>query len=233
MGSGRATPGKAQSFLFSTQVLSNSLRQRRRAFPRQPSCGQCVREKRGAPLIISLLYTHLAQQLNLPIYLINHPKYCIAKWVRPNASKFIDLTRGGKFLDESQVLQFFNKRKATPNSNNLPFFSPIKTKDLLEIYLNQLLESFKKRNLLNPQHILLNILNQLKPTNLKYLSLRALIRKRMGLYKEAIDDLKKYFSFSGKTRAPKDLKMAYYELQALKSEEASTPPSPPPDQPLH
>ena len=181
-------------------------------------------QKRGAPLVISLIYTHLAQHLNLPIYLINHPQMCIAKWVRPGSSKFIDLTRGGKVLNESQVLNFFNRIKNN-SKIEIPYLDPLKAKDILELYLNQLLKTFNKNNRLNPQHILLNLLNQLRPTNLKYISLRALIRKSLGLNKEAIDDLKKYFSFSGKTRAPKNLKMAYYELQALKEDQTQNKPT--------
>jgi regulator of sirC expression with transglutaminase-like and TPR domain len=56
---------------------------------------------------------------------------------------------------------------------------------------------------------------QFEPENTRYLAERALLRKEMGLAKEALVDFKRYFSFTDKSMAPITVQQAHDELTTI------------------
>ncbi|NJL24753.1 MAG: hypothetical protein HC902_06015 [Calothrix sp. SM1_5_4] len=65
-------------------------------------------------------------------------------------------------------------------------------------------------------------------SNTTVLGQRALLRQRLGFAREALSDLKRYFSFVEQSHAPTELQQAWLELEA-----APEPPSRAPTDVLH
>src|SRR5690606_37824633 len=63
-------------------------------------------------------------------------------------------------------------------------------------------------------HRTLNILLRAEPENTKWLAERALLRRKMGLLKEALQDIKRYFAFVERHSAAKEIVEIYEELQS-------------------
>ena len=61
---------------------------------------------------------------------------------------------------------------------------------------------------------MLDVILKISPSNLNFLGQRALLLKKMGHSKEAMVDLKKYFSFTGIEDSPEEMKRAFYELKS-------------------
>jgi regulator of sirC expression with transglutaminase-like and TPR domain len=55
----------------------------------------------------------------------------------------------------------------------------------------------------------------MEPNNLRYLADRAVVRKKLGHQKEALSDIKRYFSFTDQNSAPENIQLLYKELSAM------------------
>jgi len=169
-------------------------------------------KKLGSPLIISLLYLHLCNKVDLPAYLINHSGMGLLKWVRSGKSSFIDLSRSGRILSEGQMIELLNEQNQTP-CNNESCLDILPAKQVLKKYLKCLIDIYQRDKSPHQLHNVLNIILKIDPAHLAFLGQRALLRKDLGQPKDALCDLKRYFSFTDKNQAPPELQMAYYELQ--------------------
>ena len=176
--------------------------------------GDFLTYRTGLPLIVSVAYSHFASQLDLPIYLTSKENPHILKWIRgTNRSEFINTLTNGTLLTEEEVI------KLTESSENQEScFDILPAKDILTLYLNTLTDFYSNTNNKHGELDTLNISVRLHPNNLNYLTRRALTHKELGNFKEAICDLKRYFSFIDRTQASPEIKMAYYELHAYCSD---------------
>jgi hypothetical protein len=68
-------------------------------------------------------------------------------------------------------------------------------------------------------HVVYNLVLQMDDTNTAVLGQRALLRQRLGFTREALSDLKRYFSFVEKVHAPPELQQCWLEIE-------SAPPAP-------
>ncbi len=174
-----------------------------------------IETKQGASFIISLIYVHLAQILELPIYLINSKEDNILKWVNGNKPTYLDITNNALPITEKkmcEVLLELNKDK-----KNIPVdsFDIIPAKNIIKNYLDYLLNIFTLKKQHGFAKTTLDVLLKLEPANLKYLHNRALIYKALHCHKEAINDIRRYYSLNGEENSPVELKIAYYELKSL------------------
>lgn len=173
-----------------------------------------VLEQRGGGLIpTALLYIHLANQLDLMLFVLNQPAFHILKWSRGSKASFIDLTQEGKVLDEEELLRVLSTCGGA--QQNISF------RELLVCYLHDLRSAYRRNNELDLCHAVLSMILKIEPTNLKYLGERAILRKEMGHVKEAQQDLKRYFSFTDVSNAPADIQLASRELCAMTSSSSS------------
>ncbi len=184
-----------------------------------------VLEQRGGGLIpTALLYIHLANQLDLMLFVLNQPAFHILKWSRGSKSSFIDLTQEGKILDEEELLRVLSScggaQLKGPDGNGRS--ESISFRELLVCYLHDLRAAYRRIGELDLCHAVLSMILKIEPTNLKYLGERALMRKEMGHIKEAQQDLKRYFSFTDVSNAPADIQLASRELSAMTSPSSSS-----------
>ena len=183
-----------------------------------------IEHRSGDALPIALIYLHFARHLDLPIYLINLKNDCTLKWVRSGRSEFIDLTQSGLVLNENELIQALNKSVKKIKDLGSSCLDILPCKQILQKYLFTLKRLYERTEHLERLLIVLNILLKMEPSQLKLLSQRALLQRDLGLHKEALADIKRYFSFTNKEDAPAELKMAYYELMATKSLISTTEP---------
>ena len=175
-----------------------------------------IDQKQGAPLPIALIYLHLATYIDLPFYLIQLQEFRMIKWPLGKHSKYINLADQGRILDEKQILNILNETTPTRLDSDPPEtqLEIIPTKDLLLHYVQSLIEIYKHEKKEPEQKMMLDVVLKISPSNLNSLKERALLLKKIGHYEEALNDIKKYFSFTSLDDSPQDVKMAFQELKS-------------------
>jgi hypothetical protein len=88
------------------------------------------------------------------------------------------------------------------------------TKQLMTQYLELLLHTFERHKFLTQLHTVYNLLLHLDDTNTALLGQRALLRQKLGFGREALCDLKRYFSFVELKSAPSELYQAWRQLES-------------------
>lgn len=163
-------------------------------------------ERRGHPLPVVFLMLHLAQVLDLPLALIQAKHHFLLKWVRSGKTIYLDLYNEGRALTDQELIQVLNR-----SSSNLEVWS---AKQLMIQYLELLKTAFESTQNLPQLHVIYDLLLQIDDTNTAILGQRALLRQKLGFTREAMSDLKRYFSFVERTHAPSELQQAWLELEA-------------------
>lgn len=171
--------------------------------------------KQGCSFLISLIYVHLAQNIQLPIYLINSKEDNILKWINGNEPTYLDITANATAINEKkmcEVLLEMNKNKSDIPVDSLDI---LPAKSIIKKYLAYLLNIFTLKKQYGFAKTTLDILLKLEPSNLKNIHTRALINKKLHFHKEALNDIRRYYSLNGEENSPVELKVAYYELKNL------------------
>lgn len=179
-----------------------------------------LEERMGHPLPVVCLLLHLANYLDLPVALIQARHHFLLKWVRSGKTIYMDVLNDGRVLTDSELIAVLNR-----SSSNLEVWS---AKQLITQYLELLTSSFERSQSLSQLHVVYNLLLHMDDTNTFVLGQRALLRQKLGFTREALADLKRYFSFVEKVHAPADLQQCWLEL-----ERAPQPPVRGPSELLH
>jgi len=174
-----------------------------------------VETKQGCSFIISLIYVYLAQNLELPIYLINSKEDNILKWVHGNKPTFLDITTNATPLTEKKMCEVLLEMNKSRPDIPVDSFDILPAKDIINKYLMYLLNIFNLKKQLGFAKTTLDILIKLEPANLQHLHSRALINKKLHCHKEALNDIRRYYSLNGEENTPVELKVAYYELKNM------------------
>ncbi len=169
-------------------------------------------QRTGSPLIITLIYNHLAQHIGLPLYFIDLEPKCFLKYIGETSTIYIDLSRGGKFLTAEELLENMRRRLKDDKISISQICETLTPLQFLVSYLASLKTYLTRHSKLEQLLIIQNSLLDLLPQNLHLLGERALIFYKLNLHKNAILDLKRYFSFQHRERAPQELVRLYDEL---------------------
>ncbi len=177
---------------------------------------QAIEQKQTNSFVMALIYVHFAQQLQIPIYLIHTKDNNILKWVRQKTPTFLDLSLNATEIGEKKICELLltkNENEDTPT--DLDNFDILPAKAVVNKYLRYLLKIFNAKKMQHHSLTTLDILMKLDPSHLDHLKQRALLLKQLKQYKDALRDIKRYYSLNGEQTAPVELKVAYYELQNL------------------
>lgn len=166
---------------------------------------EILEERKGCGIALALLYMHLAGSLGLKLELIHRPLHTILKWSREGRSSFIDLEACGRLLTEDQLLLIVNKHKDQVQCLSMS--------EALVQYLSYISMNCRNRQDKTSLHKTLDMILRLEPENTRFLAERALLRKELGMLREALCDLKRYFSFTEMSVASQELISAYEELK--------------------
>lgn len=164
-----------------------------------------LEDRVGHPLSVVFLLLHLANFLDLPMALIQARHHFLLKWVRSGKTIYLDIYNEGRALTDGELIQVLNR-----SASNLEVWS---AKQLVTQYLELLMQTFERTQNLPQLHIVFNLLLQMDDTNISILGQRALLRQKLGYTREALADLKRYFSFVEKVHAPAELQQCWLELE--------------------
>jgi regulator of sirC expression with transglutaminase-like and TPR domain len=169
-----------------------------------------LEERCGHPLPVVFLLLHLAHFLDLPMGLLQARHHYLLKWVRSGKTIYLDLYNEGRALSDQELISVLNR-----SASNLETWN---AKELIQHYLELLLDAFERSQALSQLHIVYNLMLQIDDSNTAILGRRALLRQRLGFTREALGDLKRYFSFVEQAHAPSELQQAWLELEAVPPE---------------
>lgn len=165
-----------------------------------------IDERRGHPLPVVFLILHLAQFLDLPMALIQARHHYLLKWVRSGKTLYLNLYNECRALSDQELIQVLNR-----SASNLEVWS---AKQLIVQYLELLMHAFQTTQNLPLLHVIYNLMLLMDDTNTSVLGQRALLRQKLGFNRDALSDLKRYFSFVERTQAPSELQQAWMELES-------------------
>ena len=166
---------------------------------------EVLQVRTGHPLPVVFLLLHLAHVLDLPMALIQARHHFLIKWVRSGKTIYLDLFNEGRALSDQELIQVLNR-----SASNLDVFS---SKQLMGQYLELLTQAFERSHNFSQLHVVFNLILQMDDTNIAVLGQRALLRQKLGFNREALCDLKRYFSFVDRAHAPMALQHAWNELE--------------------
>jgi regulator of sirC expression with transglutaminase-like and TPR domain len=166
----------------------------------------------GAPIMLALIYAFLAERLDITLELVDFNPTWFLRWTEDGRSRYIDVTRGGATIGAEELLEQMQDRYATAS------FEPLTFDRFIVAYiagLKSTLQGFDAQ--LEKVLFLQNALIAYQPSNLTLLTERASLNRKLGNFKSALSDLKRYFAFHDRERAPSEVLRLHDELVALLS----------------
>ncbi|MCO5260704.1 MAG: transglutaminase-like domain-containing protein [Crocinitomicaceae bacterium] len=113
-----------------------------------------IEQRKGNPLSLTIIYSIVAQSLNLPIYGVNLPNHFIAAYIDEdginqfvNADNkngvlfYINVFSRGSLFDESEIVDFLKKLNITSSRE---YFEPCSNTTIIRRMLTNLISSFQQ-----------------------------------------------------------------------------------------
>ena len=166
----------------------------------------------GSSMLLALIYAFLAERLGIGLGIIHvHPAWFL-RWTEDGRSHYIDVTREGASLGPQELMELMRERYAAASLEPLTFDR------FMIAYISDLKLTLSSGSAQPEKQLLLqNALIAYQPSNLQLLTERAALHRRLGHFKSALSDLKRYFAFHDRERAPADVVRLHDELVALLS----------------
>ncbi len=176
----------------------------------------------GAPAVLSLIYSFLGCQIGLPLEFVDLRPTCFLKFVENGVSHFIDLSRRGRIMNNDDLLDLLHTRFHMDSVPDSALLDPVPSGRFMVEYLAALKMAYIKRSSPEALLIIQNALLVHQPASLQLLGERALLHRRLGNFKNALADLKRYFSFNDRSKAPPEMVRVYDELITLLEKQKTT-----------
>jgi len=110
-------------------------------------------------------------------------------------------------LNNSKKFELFNSEKS----------SQLQLPDLIKHYFEEICSSFITKQKFKSLRRAQSYMIQFDPKDIKWYARRGLLLKRLGMFTEALSDLKRFISFHSYEDAPQPVKNALIELEGLKA----------------
>ncbi len=176
----------------------------------------CLTKKTGTLDITCGLYFILCEALNIKAEFLNLYPPCYLKFYEDGHTFYVDLSQMGRELETEDMLQIINKYYSELDINDSHLMAGMSSAEFLDHYIAQIQSRLKANSRFDSWRSLQNIRMTLKPESLGLIAERALVHYEMGLHKEALLDLKRYFSFVDYQQAPSRLALLYEHLNSKK-----------------
>ncbi len=175
---------------------------------------EILKKRCGCYSAVALLYIYLSRRLGLKVDFVRWPQRAILKWQCKGKSRYLDLEQCGQVLTEDELLAVLNERLESPKLNRDQVESLTHHEAVIQ-YLTYLSFFYRRTGDREKLHTTFCLILSLEPENARFLAERALLRRELGLVKDALHDMKRYFAFTEKVSASSDLVLAYEELKTL------------------
>lgn len=112
-----------------------------------------LKSKKGSPLTLGMIYLIICRQLGMPVYGVNLPQHFVLAYLtQPNIYKptkndilfYINPFNRGALFSRHEIDHFIGQLKIKPDP---AFYLPCSNRDILKRLFNNLIFSFKSRNL--------------------------------------------------------------------------------------
>lgn len=171
--------------------------------------------REGSPMILSLLYAFLAEKIGIQLEFVDFNPAWFLRWNDNGRSRYIDVTRGGVTLSSDELIELMQTRyKMTASADGL--LEPMTFERFLMEYIRDVKSTLSGAD--RDPKILLFLQNSLiayQPSNLQLLADRAILHRRLGNFKSALSDLKRFFAFHERERCSPEIVRLHDELVAL------------------
>jgi regulator of sirC expression with transglutaminase-like and TPR domain len=172
------------------------------------SLNEVVVSREGCSILVALMYLHLAGSCGMKMNLVHWPMHTVLRWeTSPGKYSDIDLERRGEVLSAEEILALVCKHKKE--------LSPLGMREAVQQYLSYLSVHFRGFGELDQLHTVLGLILDVEPENTRYIAERAILRRDLGLVKEALQDLKRYFAFTNADSTAPEIVTVYNELRAM------------------
>lgn len=178
-------------------------------------------ERAGSATVIALIYAFLAEKIGIHLEFVDLKPTSFLKWTERTKTKprpcYIDITRDGAILSDDELIEVLHSRFNFPESSIC--HASVLEAFTFETYLCDYLKDLKKSlaRTCDPEDLLIiqNTLISYQPSNLQLLGERAVLHRRIGNFKSALSDLKRFFAFHDKEKSPPEFVDLYEELTQL------------------
>ncbi len=176
-------------------------------------------DRLGAGSVLSLIYAYLAERIGVRLEFVDLKPASFLKWTEKTSSKprprYIDMTRSGAILTDDELIETLHTRFKMLSICHANVLEPYAFENYLCDYLHDLKKSLVASG--DPEHLLFiqDTLISYQPSNLQLLAERALLHRRIGNFKSALSDLKRYFAFHERSKSPVEFVSLYEELTQL------------------
>jgi regulator of sirC expression with transglutaminase-like and TPR domain len=137
--------------------------------PQNSFINNVIESKKGSPLMLSIVYLLIAQELNLPIYGVNLPEHFVLAYINNNRNSLVQYDNNimfyinpfskGVIFGKTEIEQFIAQLKLEV----LPqYYLPCSNVDMVKRLLRNLINSYQKLGYTDKQNELLNLLQQLE-----------------------------------------------------------------------
>jgi regulator of sirC expression with transglutaminase-like and TPR domain len=172
------------------------------------SLGELVERREGAAVLLALIYAHLASSCGVKLQLVHWPMHTVLRCeTAAGKYSYIDLECGGALLTPEEILARVCKHKKE--------LLPLSAQESVLQYLSYLSLHLRAGDEGERLHKVLGLILAIEPENTRYLAERAILRRDLGLVKEALQDMKRYFSFTNAEASAPEMIAVYHELKAM------------------
>jgi regulator of sirC expression with transglutaminase-like and TPR domain len=169
----------------------------------------------GSPVVLSVIYSYLGAQVGLKLEFVDLRPTCFLKFMVDGVSHYIDLGARGRVLSSGEMLDLLHDRFHMTAIPREALLEPVSVARFMTEYLSMLKSEYVRRAELDGLLMIQNALLGHQPSSLSLLAERALLYRRLGHFKQALADLKRYFSFHEKETAPIEVLSVFNELTEL------------------
>lgn len=106
--------------------------------PRNSYLHEVLTRKQGLPISLSMLYVHVAEQLQLPVRGVGMPGHFIAEVVAEDGSVFIDPFNGGQKLGQADFVRLISESTGYAGTFNPRWLKPTPPTEIVARMLNNL-----------------------------------------------------------------------------------------------
>ncbi|MEQ1875252.1 MAG: transglutaminase family protein [Bdellovibrionia bacterium] len=173
-----------------------------------------VMQKRvGIPMALGVLLKSLASTAAVDARFIKFPGFSILKSKTEQGTQYLDLKRRGKVLTRDEILDLLHEEAMLQKRSEQISFECVDDEELMSNYLTRLGLEYQDRRDDSRSLVIFEALLNLQPKNLSVLRDRSMAYYRMNRFGDALQDLKRFFSFSNPDQQPRELLQLYDDLQ--------------------
>jgi regulator of sirC expression with transglutaminase-like and TPR domain len=167
--------------------------------------GRALVDRSGSPVLIAVLYKYFAEHIGVQLEVVDFHPTRFLRWYENGRARFVDILREGDLLSSEQLIECLHDKFSAMDASAHSILEVSRFELILSHYIGDLKTAIGAAEDFAKLLFLQNTLVSYQPSNVELLAERAFLHRKVGQFKNALSDLKRYFAFYDKARAPRDL----------------------------